>query len=158
MISKRLLFRSFFVLLGVSIPFHTHAMVKAAETCVSFRALGSPGYEVRKTVSSSGVTPGVRNNWDTDFIVPGGTNFTRYITTITSEVPANYNIIINFRHSDKTSEQVFRRDGAALVGGLPFQIVIDPPASSRQPFQINTNISGRQGSTYRVSVSGCSKQ
>jgi hypothetical protein len=156
MISNRALFTVFGALFGASIPFAS-LPVNAAETCVSFKPLEGSQYEVRKTISSPGVTPGVRNNWDTDFIVPGGTRFIRYITTITSELPANYNVIINFRHSNNTSEQVFRRDGLSLVGGIPFQIVIEPPASGRQPFQINTNISGRQGTTYRVSVSGCSK-
>ncbi|UBF30301.1 hypothetical protein K9N68_34365 (plasmid) [Kovacikia minuta CCNUW1] len=157
MISNHVLVRVFSLLLGVGIPFSSYSLVNAAETCVSFKPVEGSSYEVRKTVSSSGVTPGVRNNWDTDFVVPGGTNFIRYITTITSETPENYNIIINFRQGDNTSEQVFRRDGARLVGGIPFQIVIAPSASSRQPFQINTNIRGRQGARYRISVSGCSE-
>lgn len=162
MTSHRLLCSAFAIVVGAGIPLSIPASVQAAdikatETCVSFQPMGSSTYEVRKTVSSTGVTPGFRNNWDTDFIVPGGTRFTRYITTIVSELPENFNIIINFRHSDKTSEQVFRRDGARLVGGIPFQIVVDQPATSRQPFQINTNINSRQGTTYRVSVAGCTK-
>ena len=142
---------------GVSIPFGMHASAQAAETCIPFQPLGGTGYEVRKSVSSTGVTPGVRNNWDTDFVVPPGTRFVRYIATITSETPENYNIIINFRFADLTSQQVFRRDGARLVGGVPFQIIGEPSSVSRQPIQINTNIRGRQGATYRVSVSGCTK-
>ncbi|MDX2228159.1 MAG: hypothetical protein NW220_00885 [Leptolyngbyaceae cyanobacterium bins.349] len=132
--------------------------VQADETCVAFRPLGSNTYEVRKSVSSTGVTPGTRNNWDTDFVVPPGTRFTRYIATVTSETPENYNIIINFRFADNTARQVFRRDGVRLVGGVPFQIIGEPPTGANQPVQINTNISGRQGATYRVSVSGCSRQ
>lgn len=149
----RPLSKALIVLLGLSIPLVSHSRANAAERCISFRPIGASGYEVRKTVSSAGVTPGVRNNWDTDFVVPGGVRFTRYIATITSELPANYNIIQNFKYGDRTSRQVFRRDDARLVGGVPFQVQVVP--SGRQPFQVNMNISGRQGSVYRVRASGC---
>ena len=158
MISNRLFSKVLMVCLGASIPLSTQALVNAAETCQAFRALGSSGYAVKKSVSSTGVTPGVRNNWDTDFVVPPGTRFTRYIATVTSQTPENYNIIINFRFADNTAQQVFRRDGVRLVGGVPFQIIGEPPTAARQPIQINTNIRGRQGATYRLGVSGCTKQ
>jgi hypothetical protein len=145
------------VLTGMSLLFIPKSQVHASETCVAFQPLGSQTYEVRKSISSTGVTPGVRNNWDTDFVVPGGTRFTRYIATITSETPDNYNIIANFKFPDQSKAQVFRRDGVRLVGGVPFQIIGDPPTGARQPFQINMNVSGRQGATYRLSVSGCSR-
>jgi hypothetical protein len=156
--SNRFLVQALTVLAGISLPFAVHSQAKATETCVAFRPMNSQTYEVQKTISASGVTPGFRNNWDTDFIVPGGTRFTRYIATITSVTPENFNIIVNFRFPDKTASQVFRRDGVRLVGGVPFQIIGDPPTGARQPFQINMNVSGRQGTSYRLSVSGCSKQ
>lgn len=149
----RLFSKALIVLLGVSIPLGIQSRANAAERCISFKPIGASGYEVRKAVSSTGVTPGVRNNWDTDFVVPGGRRFTRYIATITSELPENYNIIQNFKYGDRTSRQVFRRDGARLVGGVPFQVQVVP--SGRQPFQVNMNISGRQRSVYRVRASGC---
>lgn len=155
---NHLLFKSVSITAIVSLPLMVQMPAQSAETCVAFRAIGSDSVEVRKSVSSTGVTPGVRNNWDTDFVVPPGTRFTRYIATITSETPENYNVIVNFRFADKTSRQVFRRDGLRLVGGVPFQIIGEPPAGAKQPIQINTNISGRQGAAYRVSVSGCSRQ
>lgn len=158
MISNRIFSRVLMVFVGASIPFSTQSLVNAAETCKAFRPISGSGYEVRKSVSSTGVTPGVRNNWDTDFVVPPGTRFTRYIATITSQTPENYNIIINFRFADNTAQQVFRRDGVRLVGGVPFQIIGEPPTAARQPIQINMNISGRQAATYRVGVSGCTKQ
>lgn len=148
---------SLVVVASVGLPFAAPIQVLANETCIAFRPLGSQTYEVTKSVSSTGVTPGVRNNWDTDFVVPPGTKFTRYIATITSEIPENYNIIINFRFANNTARQVFRRDGVRLVGGVPFQIIGDPPPGANQPIQINTNINSRQGATYRVSVSGCSR-
>lgn len=157
MMQNRFLLQSL-VALTIGTPLLFHPSARADETCVAFRPLNSQTYEVRKSVSSTGVTPGVRNNWDTDFVVPPGTRFTRYIATITSETPENYNIIFNFRFADNTARQVFRRDGVRLVGGVPFQIIGEPPTGSQQPIQINTNISSRQGATYRVSVSGCSRQ
>jgi len=152
------LLKSLSVIAGVSLSLVVQTPSKADETCIAFRPLESNTYEVRKSVSSTGVTPGVRNNWDTDFVVPPGTRFTRYIATITSETPENYNIIINFRFADNRTSQVFRRDDVRLVGGVPFQIIGEPPMGARQPIQINTNIRSRQGATYRVSVSGCSRQ
>lgn len=157
MLLYRLCLRALIFGSGVSGLLGLQVQAQASEDCIAFRPLGSDGYVVRKSVSSTGVTPGVRNNWDTDFVVPGGKRFIRYIATITSETPDNYNIISNFKFPDNTTAQVFRRDGVRLVGGVPFQIVGDPPASARQPFQINMNVSGRQGATYRLSVSGCTK-
>jgi hypothetical protein len=157
MILNRLCLGAFVVLSGVSVSFSFQTQAQASEDCIAFRPIGSNNYVVRKSVSSTGVTPGVRNNWDTDFVVPGGQRFVRYIATITSETPDNYTIISNFKFPDNTTAQVFRRDGVRLVGGVPFQIVGDPPASARQPFQINMNVSGRQGATYRLSVSGCTR-
>lgn len=158
MMLKNACLKAFTLTASVGLPLLLTAPAHADETCVAFRPMGSQTYEVRKTVSSTGVTPGFRNNWDTDFVVPPGTRFTRYIATITSDTPENYNIIFNFRFADNTARQVFRRDGVRLVGGVPFQIIGEPPAGAKQPIQINTNISGRQGATYRVSVSGCSRQ
>lgn len=154
----RYLSQSLAVVATLTLPLAFHTQAQANETCTAFQPLGSQTYEVRKSVSSTGVTPGVRNNWDTDFVVPPGTRFTRYIATITSETPENYNIIINFRFADNTARQVFRQDGVRLVGGVPFQIIGEPPTGARQPIQINANVSGRQGATYRISVSGCSKR
>ncbi len=156
--SNRLMLQAVTVLASVAFPFAIHSQAQASETCQAFQAMGSSSYEVRKTVSSTGVTPGFRNNWDTDFVVPPGTRFVRYIATITSEVPENFNIIANFRYANQTARQVFRRDGVRLVGGVPFQIIGEPGSGANQPVQINMNINSRQGTTYRLSVSGCSRQ
>lgn len=158
MMQSRYFLSSLAVMTSISLPFTVQFQAQANETCIAFRPLNSQTYEVTKSVSSTGVTPGFRNNWDTDFVVPPGTKFTRYIATITSETPENYNIIINFRFANNTARQVFRQDGVRLVGGIPFQIIGDPPPGANQPIQINTNINSRQGATYRVSVSGCSRQ
>jgi len=155
---NRLFLRTTIAVATVGLSLSSTSLVQAAETCTALKPVGSNSFEVRKTISSSGVTPGVRNNWDTDFLVPPGTRFIRYVGTITSETPENYNIIVNFKFNDGRAQQVFRRDGVRLVGGVPFQIIGEPPAGANQPIQINMNISGRQGATYRVSVTGCSRQ
>jgi hypothetical protein len=68
------------------------APVNAAEKCQAFEAVGGNGTTQTKTVTPPSVpfvpfVPFVSfsNNWNTDFAVPGGRTFKRYLVTIKPE-------------------------------------------------------------------------
>ncbi len=126
-----------------------------AETCRGLKVIGGEGTSVRKTVSpiSTLIT---RNNWNTDFAVPGGRAFNRYVVTILPENNANYDIKLNFKYSDNTAIEFFNQNNVAVRAKKPFKITAEPPTQS-DPFQVNVFVGGISaiGNTYTVSVLAC---
>jgi hypothetical protein len=126
-----------------------------AETCTALKIIGAEGVKVKKTVSpiSTLVT---NNNWNTDFAVPGGRSFNRYVATIVPENNANYDVKLNLKYSDKSSAEVYKQDNAAVKVGVPLNMVGAPRAQS-EPYQVNVFVGGISaiGNTYTVSVAGC---
>ncbi len=136
--------------LGLSFAFSTRA-----ETCTALKVIGGKGYQVKKNVSpiSTLVT---NNNWNTDFAVPGGRSFNRYIATIIPENNANYDVKLNLKYSDNRVSESERRDNVAVKVHRPLRLE-GIPLSVGEPFQINVFVGGISaiGNTYTVSVAGC---
>jgi hypothetical protein len=68
--------------------------------------LGGQGSEVTKTVSPPTI-PGpfgikvTRNNWNTDWAVPGGRKFKSFVTTIVSEDGGSFDIRMFLKYSSR---------------------------------------------------------
>lgn len=139
--------------LGVATPFVAQAPVQA-DTCTPLKPVGGQGFEVRKRIDGRPGGLVVSNNWNTDFIVPGGIRFKYYAVTITAENTANYDISIHFRYPNNTSDTVFQNGSVGLTRWQPWRLELQSP-TGRQPFQVNTRIGGTNGNVYRVRVSGC---
>ena len=126
-----------------------------AETCTPLKVIGAVGTKVKKTVSpiSTLVT---NNNWNTDFAVPGGRSFNRYVATIMPENNANYDVKLNLKYSDKSSGEVYKQDNVAVKAGVPLNMS-GAPRSQSEPFEVNVFVGGISaiGNTYSVSVAGC---
>lgn len=126
-----------------------------AETCTALKVIGAVGTKVKKTVSpiSTLVT---NNNWNTDFAVPDGRTFSRYVATIMPENNANYDVKLNLKYSDKSSSEVYKKDNAAVKVGVPLNMS-GAPRSQSEPFEVNVFVGGISaiGNTYTVSVAGC---
>ncbi len=126
-----------------------------AETCDALDVIGATGTNVKKTVSpfSTLVT---NNNWNTDFAVPSDRSFNRYVATIMPENDANYDLELNLKYSDNSSNRAYKKDNLAVKVGQTLTLVGVPP-SQRNPFQINVFVGGLNaiGNTYSVSVLGC---
>ncbi len=126
-----------------------------AETCTALNVLGAAGTKVKKTVSpiSTLVT---NNNWNTDFAVPGGRSFNRYVATIVPENNANYDLKLNLKYSDNSSSEAYKKDNVAVKVGQPVRMS-GVPQSQSEPFQVNVFVGGVSaiGNTYTVSVAGC---
>jgi hypothetical protein len=143
----------FGILLGVAFTSPIESV--KAQTCVPLKVIGGNGTKVKKTVSplSTLVT---NNNWNTDFAVPGGRSFNRYVATIVPENNANYDVKLNLKYSDNTSNESDRQDNIAVKARQPLRLE-GIPRSQSEPFQVNVFVGGNSatGNTYTLSVSGC---
>jgi len=145
----------FFIGILLSLSFTLPIESVEAQTCVPLKVIGGQGTKVKKTVSplSTLVT---NNNWNTDFAVPGGRSFNRYVATIVPENNANYDVKLNLKYSDNTSIESDRQDNIAVKVRQPIRLEGIPRATS-EPFQVNVFVGGNSatGNTYTLSVSGC---
>jgi hypothetical protein len=134
-----------------------------AETCIPLSLVGGEGSEVSKTVSQPTI-PGpfgitiTRNNWNTDWAIPGGINFHRFVTTITAPNGGSFNIRMFLKYSDQTSGEFFNQDGVVIDPQKPL-IIKAESLPDDFPFQINLFIGGLNqiGNVYTASVVGCHK-
>ncbi len=132
-----------------------------AQTCTPISVVGGQGNEVTKTVAQPTI-PGplginiTRNNWNTDWAVPGNANFRRFVATITSNDRGPFDIKMYLKYSDQTADEFFNQQGVELTPGTPLKIEAAPrPEDS--PYQVNLFVNGiaSLGRTYTASVVGC---
>lgn len=142
-------------LLSITLP------VQAKEACVPIPLVGGQGNTVTKTVSQPTI-PGplginiTRNNWNTDWAVPGGQTFRRFIVTIIPQDTAQFTIQVFLRYSDQTADQFFNSQGETFPAQVPIVVKAEArPAET--PFQVNLLVNGLAafGRTYTASVVGC---
>jgi hypothetical protein len=124
-------------------------------TCTPLKVVGGQGTEVKKSVSPPG-TLATRNNWNTDFAVPGGTTFQKFTAIIVPQDSGKYDITVNLKYSNKTSTEVYKKNSVELTKGQPLKIS-GSPSSNNQPYQVAVQVGGvrKVGKTYSVSVVGC---
>lgn len=134
--------------------FSSQSSVNAAEACIPLRVVGSQTEVIaRKRIEST-----LRNagNANTDFAVPTGHRFTRYIGTLTPENEAGYKVSVNLKFNDDTSKLVYGEKDLALKRNVPYKLEIPtPPGLTRQPYQINLHVTGVNGNVYRAKISAC---
>ena len=137
------------------------AMPANAQTCTPLQLVGGEGSEVTKTVTVPTI-PGpfgiriTRNNWNTDWAVPGGQRFQRFAVTMVSEDGGKFDIRLYLKYSDQTADQFYEVNNEQLKPTVPLELT----ATSRpddQPYQVNLFVGGVEsiGDTYTASVEGC---
>jgi hypothetical protein len=135
-------------LLGLSAVLLSLHLPAAAQNCRPLSLLGGEGSEVTKSVSQPTV-PGpfgvtiTRNNWNTDWAVPGA---------------ASFDIRLFLKYSDQTNEEFFNTNGVRIEPDKPLTITATVRAND-QPFLVNLFVNGIQhiGNTYTASVVGCER-
>lgn len=133
-----------------------------AETCTPIALVGGTGSEITKTVAQPTI-PGpfgvkiTRNNWNTDWAIPGGAVFRRYVATVTSSDGGTFDIMMFLKYSDQTEDEFFNSRRVELAAGKPLTIEGTPRSDKEQPFQVNLFVNGVAsiGETYTASVVGC---
>ncbi len=136
-----------------------------AETCTPIPVVGGEGNTVTKTVSPPTVPAGplgmvgvdvTRNNWNTDWAVPGDVSFRRYIVTLTSNDEGSFEIRMYLKYSDQTSDEFFNNEAVRFQPDKPLKIEAQPVPED-EPYQVNLFVNGIEslGKTYTASVVGC---
>ncbi|MEO1590493.1 MAG: hypothetical protein AAFU71_04275 [Cyanobacteria bacterium J06632_22] len=127
-----------------------------AQTCAPLEVVGGEGTEVTKLVSPIGTFIFINTNWDTDFAVPGNTNYTSFVVTMLPEDGEVYDIDVYYKYSDGTADQVYSVPGAVLTEGEAL-IISEPDRVNDNPFQVNVRVGGAasEGNRYTISVQGC---
>ncbi len=136
-----------------------------AETCVPIPLVGGQGNSVTKTVAVPTIPAGplgmlginiTRNNWNTDWAVPGGTVFKRFVMTVTSAESTPFDIRMFLKYSDQTATELFNQQGFVFKPKTPLEIVGNATAKD-QPYQVNLFVNGLDslGKTYTATLVGC---
>ncbi len=134
----------------------------AQAKCQLLEVIGGQGTRQRKEVSIPSVPYipfiplGVRNNWNTDFAVPGGKPFRTFVATITPDRDVSYGIEYHLKYSNETSDKFFHKT-VELKANKPFQITATPRPKD-MPYQVNVLVGGLEkatGSNYTISVEAC---
>lgn len=134
-----------------------------AQACTPIPLVGKPQTnEITKTVAQPTI-PGpfgvkiTRNNWNTDWAVSSGSNFTRYVATITSRDGGTFDVRFFLKYSDQTEDEFFNNRQLVMTAGQTITIEGTPRSADNQPFQINLFVNGLSalGRTYTATVVGC---
>ena len=116
-------------------------------SCTYFREVSTHQRLIRKVITLN------NTNANTDFAVPTGTHFNSYIAQAIPENNSHYGIEVNLKYNDGSSAKAVSRSIEAKRFYHYDQSFRTP--TNRQPYQINTRITGDRNTAYQVSVFGC---
>lgn len=128
---------------------------RAQQYCQLLQVVGSGDVQVSKSVSPPSTILS-KNNWNTDFIVPQGENFSSFIAEIKPEESGEYTIKMFLKYSNNTADKVYDRNAVPLANRQP-AIITGNVRTGEQPYQINLLVGGIQasGEPYTAIVRGC---
>jgi hypothetical protein len=115
--------------------------------CEYLREVTTGQRAIRKVIATN------NSNANTDFAVPTGVSFTSYNAKMIPENNARYQVDVNLKYNDGSSSTVVSRTIEAkrfFLYNQPFQT-----PTNRQPFQVNTRVTGERNTAYQVFVAAC---
>ena len=124
-----------------------------AQTCYPLRVVGAQGTQIEKKVSAPG-TLFSRSNWNTDFVVPSGPSFSRFVATVLPKNGGEYKLQMTLKYSNNSGDQVYNQT-ATLAEKKPFTIS-GATRNNATPYQVNVSVGGlaATGNSYTVSACG----
>lgn len=130
-------------------------MPARGQACDPLAVVEGSGTQVSKTVSPPG-TFLTDNNWNTDFIVPQGSAYSRYVAKITPQSSGDFTIKMFLKYRDDTADKAYDRSAVPLGEGET-TYVEGAVRTGAQPYQINLVVGGiaASGESYTASVMGC---
>lgn len=154
-----MLFRTLSLAIGLSLL--SFNLPANSQSCIPIPVVGGQGNEVKKAVAQPTI-PGpfginvTRNNWNTDWAIPGGQRFKQYLVTISSEKGGKFNIKMYLKYSDKTADEFYNQKEIEIKPGETLKIQAFPRPNN-EPYQVNVFVGGINniGGTYTASVVGC---
>ena len=100
----------------------------------------------------------IRNNWNTDWIVPLPQRFSRFVATVesTEAETAAYDLGLSLKYADDSADSMYNQPGSELAPGEVVTIEARPERETT-PYQVNVYVGGidNGGADYRAAVSGC---
>lgn len=126
-----------------------------AETCTPLPVVDGRGTQVSKTVSPPG-TFLTDNNWNTDFVVPQGSYYSRYVAEVTPKGAGDFSMKMFLKYRNDTADRVYDRSAVTLDRSET--AYLDGTArQGSQPYQVNLLIGGIEatGESYSATVLGC---
>lgn len=128
-------------------PTQAQTFPPAPKKCIYLREITTKQAVVRKVIATN------NSNANTDFAVPTGIQFTSYIGKLIPENNARYQADVNLKYNDGSSSTVVSRTIQARRFYLYNQPFRTP--TGRQPFQINTRVTGDRNNAYQVALLAC---
>jgi len=127
----------------------------AAQTCTPLNVVDGEGTEIEKTVSPPGFLV-TGTNWNTDFSVPSGSRFRRFVVNFVSQDGTVYDIDVKLKYSNDSVDAPYSVDSLTVMEGDPIEIGVNA-RTGETPYQVNLRVGGieAEGNTYRASVLGC---
>jgi hypothetical protein len=119
----------------------------APQGCVYLKEVTTSKVAIRKVIETN------NSNANIDFVVPTGRSFNSYIGKLIPENNARYGIELNLKYNDNTTSRALDRTIQARRFYLYQQPFRTP--TNKQPFQINSRITGDRNTAYRVSILAC---
>jgi hypothetical protein len=139
------------------------ALVAVSQNCLALELASGAGTEAVKTVSRPTILPfggrataSLRNNWNTDWIVPNNQLFQQFVVTMVPHTTGQYDIKMFLKYSDGTADNFYDQRGTQLIAEQPLRVDAQP-RSTAQPFQVNILVGGlnSEGNRYTASVAAC---
>lgn len=154
-----------FTILGIFFSILRLNLPVQAETCTPIPLVGGSGNSVTKTVSPPTIPAGplgmlgvdvTRNNWNTDWAVPGDVKYRKFIVTVNSNDSVPFDVRMYLKYSDQTAGEFFNNQAVQFQANKPLKIVAEPRPED-EPYQVNLFVNGIEsiGKTYTASVVGC---
>lgn len=115
--------------------------------CIYLKEITTGKPRVRQVIALN------NSNANTDFAVPTGTKFSSYIARLIPENNSRYQADVNLKYNDGSSSTAVSR----TIDARRFYLYNQPfrTPTNRQPFQINTRVTGSRRTAYEVSVLAC---
>ncbi|MEX0269673.1 hypothetical protein AB3R30_11050 [Leptolyngbyaceae cyanobacterium UHCC 1019] len=129
-------------------PTYAQTLPAAPKGCVYLREVSTGRTAIRKVIQTN------NSNANTDFVVPTGTSFSSYIGKLIPENNARYGVEVNLKYNDNTTSRAVER---TIQQARRFYLYNQPfrTPTAKQPFQINTRITGDRNNAYQVFVLAC---
>ncbi len=123
-----------------------------AQTCYALRVVGAQSTQVQKKVSAPG-TLFSRSNWNTDFAVPSGQSFSRFVATVLPQNGGEYKVQMALKYNNNTADQVYNQT-VTLPEKKPFTIS-GATRNNATPYQVNVSVGGLAATGNSYTVSAC---
>ncbi len=120
------------------------------DSCVALQEVTTGKTEIRKRIENRLITQG---NWNTDFLVPSGQEFSYFVAILTPEHNAPFHMTPALRFSNGSTESLFRLQ-STLTSGETYSVPFQSP-TGRQPAVVNMRVGGVNGNFYTIGVAGC---